>query len=179
MFQFHKLCRFNSPLGRLTGSRSLVSKQSRDMHCRKIVLNEFGDPAKVAHLVEDTLPDQPKDKQVEYSYFDRVTFIFSVVFTQVLVKMIIAPVNPADINIIQGAYPVKPLLPSTVGAEGIGEVVAVGRSVENLVPGDRVIPDGVIGTWCTAGLFDSKLLRKVSTYLLTRLIIIFSLFHNK
>jgi len=88
--------------------------------------------------------------------------------------MIIAPVNPADINIIQGAYPVKPSLPSTVGAEGIGEVVAVGPSVENLVPGDRVIPDGVIGTWCTAGVFDSKLLRKVSTCLLIHLIVICS-----
>lgn len=76
--------------------------------------------------------------------------------------MIIAPVNPADINTIQGTYPVKPSLPSGAGFEGIGEVVAVGSAVKNLVPGDRVIPDGAIGTWCTAGIFHSKQVRKVS-----------------
>lgn len=78
--------------------------------------------------------------------------------------MIVAPVNPADINMIQGVYPVKPPLPSTPGSEGIGEVLAVGSGVKNLVPGDRVIPsgDGVIGTWCTAGVFHSTQLQKVS-----------------
>lgn len=78
--------------------------------------------------------------------------------------MIVAPVNPADINIIQGVYPVKPQLPSTPGSEGIGEVLAVGSAVKNLVPGDRVIPTGnsVIGTWCTAGIFHSTQLKKVS-----------------
>lgn len=76
--------------------------------------------------------------------------------------MIVAPVNPADINTIQGVYPVKPPLPSIAGFEGIGEVVAVGSAVENLVPGDRVIPYGGIGTWCTARMFDFKQLKKVS-----------------
>lgn len=79
--------------------------------------------------------------------------------------MIVALVNPADINMIQGVYPVKPQLPSTPGTEGIGDVVSVGSAVKNLVPGDRVIPQGVIGTWCTAGVFDSKRLRKVSVHL--------------
>lgn len=81
--------------------------------------------------------------------------------------MIVAPVNPADINTIQGMYPVKPTLPSTPGFEGIGEVVATGPAVDKLVPGDRVITDGAIGTWCTAGVFESDQLRKVST-LMTR-----------
>lgn len=66
MFKFHKLCRLNVPVSStLTGPRSIVSKQSRSMHCRKVVVNEFGDPSKVARLVEDTLPDQPEDEQVE------------------------------------------------------------------------------------------------------------------
>lgn len=76
--------------------------------------------------------------------------------------MIIAPINPADINTIQGTYPIKPSLPSSPGFEGIGEVIAIGSGVKNLVPGDRVISDGAIGTWCTAGVFNSKQVRKVS-----------------
>lgn len=81
--------------------------------------------------------------------------------------MIVAPVNPADINTIQGMYPVKPALPSTPGFEGIGEVVATGPAVDKLVAGDRVITDGAIGTWCTAGVFDSDQLRKVSVSIAT------------
>ncbi|GLV34733.1 uncharacterized protein CBL_09214 [Carabus blaptoides fortunei] len=37
----------------------------------------------------------------------------------VLVKMIASPVNPADINTIQGKYPVRPTLPSIPGNEGV------------------------------------------------------------
>lgn len=56
---FSKLCRLTC---RATVSPSLtLIKQSRDMHCRKIVFNEFGDPMKVAELVEDTIPDKPDD----------------------------------------------------------------------------------------------------------------------
>lgn len=76
--------------------------------------------------------------------------------------MIVAPINPADINTIQGVYPVKPPLPGVPGSEGMGEVVSVGSAVQNLVPGDRVIANGIIGTWCTAGVFDSNLVKKVS-----------------
>lgn len=77
--------------------------------------------------------------------------------------MLVAPVNPADINTVQGVYPVKPPLPCTPGFEGIGEVIEVGPDVEGLVSGDRVIADGAVGTWCTAGVFHAKQLRKVST----------------
>jgi len=96
--------------------------------------------------------------------FHRMAFIL--LSCQVAVKMIVALVNPADINMIQGVYPVKPTLPSTPGAEGIGDVIAVGSAVKNLVPGDRVIPQGVIGTWCTAGVFNFKQLKKVIAYLI-------------
>ena len=36
--------------------------------------------------------------------------------------MLIAPVNPADINTIQGVYPVKKPLPAVPGNEGVAEV---------------------------------------------------------
>ncbi|VVC31767.1 Alcohol dehydrogenase, C-terminal,NAD(P)-binding domain,GroES-like,Polyketide synthase, enoylreductase [Cinara cedri] len=137
----HILFRLNEPISR-TFSRSIVIKQLRDMHCKQIVFKEYGDPLKVTQLVENTLPDCPDDEQV-------------------LVKMIVAPVNPADINTIQGVYPVKLTLPSIPGFEGIGDVVAVGSAVKNLVPGDRVIPYGSIGTWCSARMFNCKQLKKV------------------
>ncbi|XP_025200013.1 enoyl-[acyl-carrier-protein] reductase, mitochondrial [Melanaphis sacchari] len=141
---FRKVFWLSSSVYQTKVLRSLVSKYHlRDMHCRKIVYEEYGDPMKVTSLVEDTLPEKLDDKQV-------------------LVKMIVAPVNPSDINTIQGVYPVKPPLPTTGGFEGVGDVMAVGSCVTNLVPGDRVIPDGAMGTWCTAGVFDSHQLRKVS-----------------
>lgn len=36
----------------------------RNLHCRKIVFSEFGDPVKVASLVEETLPDNLQNEQV-------------------------------------------------------------------------------------------------------------------
>ena len=33
-----------------------------------------------------------------------------------------SPVNPADINMIQGVYPLCPMLPAVGGNEGVGEV---------------------------------------------------------
>lgn len=66
-------------------------------------------------------------------------------------KMLAAPVNPADINTIQGTYAVQPPLPSIPGNEGVGEVVAVGDGYTGrLQPGDKVIPRvNALGTWRT------------------------------
>lgn len=63
--------------------------------------------------------------------------------------MLAAPVNPADINTIQGTYAVQPPLPAVPGNEGVGEVVAVGEGCAgSLQPGDRVIPRvNAMGTW--------------------------------
>lgn len=58
----------------------------------------------------------------------------------VCVKMLAAPINPSDINRIQGVYPVRPDPPAVGGYEGVGEVHSVGSSVTSLSPGDWVIP---------------------------------------
>ena len=43
---------------------------------------------------------------------------------EVLVRMLAAPINPADINMIEGTYPVKPdKFPAIGGNEGVGEVL--------------------------------------------------------
>lgn len=42
---------------------------------------------------------------------------------EVLIRMKAAPINPADINFVQGVYGVKPVLPhSRAGLEGCGVV---------------------------------------------------------
>lgn len=69
---------------------------------------------------------------------------------EVLVRMLAAPINPADLNALEGTYPVRPPLPGVPGAEGVGEVIATGPGVEEPAIGARVlIPQGV-GTWCEA-----------------------------
>ena len=65
---------------------------------------------------------------------------------ELLVKMLAAPVNPADLNIIEGKYGELPDLPAVIGNEGVGRVVAVGGGVSGFAPGDLVLPM-CRGTW--------------------------------
>src|SRR6266481_1296786 len=44
-----------------------------------------------------------------------------------------------DLYVIQGVFPVRPSLPSVVGNEGVGRVLAVGSGVTHLKVGDRVL----------------------------------------
>lgn len=72
---------------------------------------------------------------------------------EVRVRMLAAPVNPADINLIQGVYGIRPELPATPGIEGCGEITE-SRSPD-FASGDRVIFIRQTGTWadevvCTA-----------------------------
>jgi NADPH:quinone reductase-like Zn-dependent oxidoreductase len=59
---------------------------------------------------------------------------------EVLVKMLFAPINPSDINMIEGTYPVLPSLPAVAGNEGVGQIVAVGGGVKNVKVNDFVLP---------------------------------------
>jgi trans-2-enoyl-CoA reductase len=58
-----------------------------------------------------------------------------------------APINPADLNQIEGKYPIRPELPATPGFEGAGIVVELGENVTNLRSGTVVILPHNIGTW--------------------------------
>ncbi|CAK9176081.1 unnamed protein product, partial [Ilex paraguariensis] len=58
----------------------------------------------------------------------------------VCVRMLAAPINPSDINRIEGVYPVRPPVPAVGGYEGVGVVHSMGAAVKNFSPGDWVIP---------------------------------------
>ncbi|KAM6218004.1 enoyl-[acyl-carrier-protein] reductase, mitochondrial [Rhynchocyon petersi] len=73
--------------------------------------------------------------------------------------MLAAPINPSDINMIQGNYGLLPKLPAVGGNEGVGQVVAVGSSVTGVKPGDWVIPANPgLGTWRTEAVFSEEAL---------------------
>jgi len=67
------------------------------------------------------------------------------------VKLVAAPINPADVNTIQGNYSKAAMpfsLPSVIGNEGLFEVVKVSESNKNFQIGDWVIPiESGWGTW--------------------------------
>jgi trans-2-enoyl-CoA reductase len=58
-----------------------------------------------------------------------------------------APINPADLNQIEGKYPVRAQLPATPGFEGAGIVADVGPNVTNVAVGALVILPHNVGTW--------------------------------
>ena len=66
---------------------------------------------------------------------------------EVLVQMRAAPINPADLNQIDGKYPVRPELPATPGFEGAGVVVNAGGNASTIPAGTLVILPHNLGTW--------------------------------
>jgi NADPH:quinone reductase-like Zn-dependent oxidoreductase len=78
---------------------------------------------------------------------------------QVLVEMLAAPINPADLNFIEGTYGVKPVLPATPGVEGCGKVVA--SQAPAFQPGDQVIFLRRAATWATHTVVDAEVLFKL------------------
>jgi NADPH:quinone reductase-like Zn-dependent oxidoreductase len=62
---------------------------------------------------------------------------------EVVIKVLYSPVNPSDLLLMQGTYPVQPKLPSVIGGEGVGRIVSVGAAVTIVKAGDIVtIPFG-------------------------------------
>ncbi|XP_077383944.1 enoyl-[acyl-carrier-protein] reductase, mitochondrial isoform X2 [Festucalex cinctus] len=111
-----------------------IRHQSR---CKALVYTNHGDPSHVIQLENMDLPPVgPKD---------------------ILVKILAAPVNPSDINMIQGTYAILPDLPAVGGNEGVAQVVEVGGQVTSLQIGDWVIPrDAGLGTWRTAAVLAEE-----------------------
>jgi mitochondrial enoyl-[acyl-carrier protein] reductase / trans-2-enoyl-CoA reductase len=80
---------------------------------------------------------------------------------QALVRILAAPVNPADLNAIEGKYPGRPEVPATPGMEGAGVVLETADTVTSVKPADCVLLPHHIGTWREAVAVNANDLVKV------------------
>ena len=67
----------------------------------------------------------------------------------VLVSMEAASINPSDFLLVRGIYGVRPALPFSLGAEGVGRITQTGSKVDVALRGKRVLilPTLEQGTW--------------------------------
>lgn len=67
----------------------------------------------------------------------------------VLISMEAAPLNPSDFMLVRGLYGVRPALPFSLGADGVGRVTQRGSKVDVALQGKRVriLPTYEQGTW--------------------------------
>jgi NADPH:quinone reductase-like Zn-dependent oxidoreductase len=72
---------------------------------------------------------------------------------QVHLQMLYAPINPADLNMIEGKYGEARPLPDVPGNEGAGRVVELGAGVTNLALGQIVLVDRE--AWRESGNWDA------------------------
>jgi NADPH:quinone reductase-like Zn-dependent oxidoreductase len=87
---------------------------------RAVQLTGFGDPAENLEFVQIADPPAPGPGQV-------------------LIGVEFSPVDLSDLLVARGVYPLRPSLPSVIGNEGVGRILAVGPGVENVAVGDRVL----------------------------------------
>jgi len=87
---------------------------------KKIDITAYGAPEEVAHCIDALAVGEPGPDEV---VFDVLAF----------------PINPADISFCRGSYRLRPSLPATPGAEGLGRVIVVGADVTHVKTGDLVI----------------------------------------
>lgn len=96
---------------------------------KSVQFDQFGEPASVLQ-VRDVASPQPKPGEV-------------------LVRMLLSPVNPSDLMTVRGVYGKQPQLPCTPGYEGVGIVEASGGGLlGKLLIGKRVaLLNGINGNW--------------------------------
>lgn len=123
-------------------SARLFSTSARLQTNRAIIYSQNGQPADVlCALTIPNLTTPPSPQTVN-------------------LRFILSPINPADLNVIEGVYPSKPQPSSFPGVqgevfvggnEGLGEVTSVGEGVKNLKRGDWVVMKAPqLGTWRSA-----------------------------
>ncbi|KAI9833701.1 MAG: mitochondrial 2-enoyl thioester reductase [Phylliscum demangeonii] len=113
---------------------------------KALVYSRHGEPADVLSLHKYSISP---------AYSDNLT-----------IRFLASPINPADVNQIQGTYPSKPNFstalgtpqPSAVGGnEGVAEVIATGSNVKSLQKGDWVLMKRpAFGTWRTCASVASE-----------------------
>lgn len=75
----------------------------------------------------------------------------------IYVDILAAPINPSDINQVEGKYPIRPPLPAVGGNEGVGVIREVGGQVKGFARGDWVVPlIAGQGTWRRSAHFPAN-----------------------
>lgn len=92
---------------------------------KALQFSRFGPPPEELVLADRSAPDCPEGS--------------------VRLRMLASPINPADLNLIEGTYGVKPELPAIGGIEGCGEVLE--SKADGFAPGDRCILLAGTGLW--------------------------------
>jgi NADPH:quinone reductase-like Zn-dependent oxidoreductase len=105
-----------------------------------IQIEAFGNPAEVLKVVE--LPDVGTPAEGE-----------------VVIALEASPINMSDLLMISGRYGHRPKLPSVMGTEGVGRVVAVGAGVKHLKQGDRTLVPYPAPAWAERIRADATRLR--------------------
>ena len=109
------------------------------MNARRLIFEKHGTPAEALSLIDfQTAPLGDGE---------------------VLMEIHAAPINPADLNYIEGTYGIKPELPAHAGMECFGTIVE-SRS-EKFSPGDCAIPISQIGGWSTHTVTSADNLVKI------------------
>src|ERR1700687_4223096 len=95
---------------------------------RAVRLTAFGNPVDGLEYVDIPEPDAPGPNQV-------------------LIGVEFSPINPNDLIVAQGIYAFCHPLPTVIGNEGVGRILAVGPGVESVKVGDRVLAPLSSFTW--------------------------------
>jgi NADPH:quinone reductase-like Zn-dependent oxidoreductase len=109
------------------------------------VFDSFGDASQMLHIrdVPDPMPGPG----------------------QVRVRMIMSPINPSDLLVVQGLYGVLPKLPSTPGFEGVGIVDEVGPGLMAQLlrlKGKRVVAiNSAGGNWADMAIIPARQARPI------------------
>ena len=121
------------------GARMLRHRMSGSI--RAITYAAHGKPEDVLRLEEQPRPEPAADEAV--------------------VRLLAAPINPADLNQIEGKYPVRAPLPATPGFEGAGVIEQIGAEVKDRKTGERVILPHDLGTWREVAVVKAQKLTAV------------------
>src|SRR3984957_8781422 len=95
---------------------------------RAVQLIAYGDPIEGLKYVDMPEPEAPAPDQV-------------------LIAVEFSPLNQSDLLLARGMYGTRPALPTVIGNEGVGRVLAVGANVEKVKVGDRVLAPLSSFTW--------------------------------
>src|SRR5260370_26373545 len=95
---------------------------------RAVQLTAYGDPVEGLKYVDIPAPEAPGPNQV-------------------LIGVEYSPLNQSDLLLARGIYASRPALPTVIGNEGVGRVLAVGPGVKNVKVVDRVLAPLSSFTW--------------------------------